>query len=470
MKQVSPIALSCVLLMAVFISWTARPGRAANDLEFVWKQSLPLRSGDPRITAIGGTELRALAGFDNKLFAAIGYWMDKEKASPSLPGAQVLRLDDVNAQWQVDLELSDLLPSGVKKYMAISTLQKIRLVLDQRGQPRAHPLELLLAGVWKRDLGLDAFLRVEGPGFQRWSPTPIPGQENAPRHTQIRAFSSHQDQITGGEIIFAGATGAIFAGKYDAQRHNIDWNREPEWRGNGAADPSPMAVVASFAECGGKLYAAAHDSIYERADGASPAWTKVFETTIHLPSPRIVGLRGLTCIRDPSGTTNALLVGVEDHPSRIYRIDLRKIEPSGQYEATLELNVSSFLTEALGVKTTYAIVAYNNMPEYPGAARDCPVLLLGLESVAPQADVWFGEQHFNSHAYYLVRQCDGTYGLREVRDEQIKPQPQLVSVRTFAVTPFAADPPGTVYAGGFDANYNPVHNTAWLYKGTPVAR
>jgi hypothetical protein len=35
-------------------------------------------------------------------------------------------------------------------------------------------------------------------------------------------------------------------------------------------------------------------------------------------------------------------------------------------------------------------------------------------------------------------------------------------------SPFPTDPPGTVYAGGFDTDGNPVHNTAWLYKGVPA--
>jgi len=471
MKTTTGIALSSALLMAVPLSWAGQSDTAPGQkLEFIWQQSLPLRSGDPRITSIGGTELRALATFDNKLFAAVGYWMDTEMASPGLPGAQVLRLDGADSQWQVDLELRDLISSGTKKYMAISTLQKVRFTMDQRGQRLTQPVELLLAGVWKRDRGLDAFLRLSGPGFYRWFPTAIPGQEDAPRYSQIRAFSLHKDQVTGEEIAFAGAMSAIFAGKYDAERKNIDWDPQPEWRREVATTPSPMAVVASFAECNGKLYATAHDAIYQRLDGISPTWMKIFETAIHLPSPRIVGLRGLTCIHDPSGSADVLLVGVEDSPSRIYRIDPRKTDPAGQYEATLELDVSSFLTQALGTEATYAIVAYNDMTKYPDSAGACSHLLIGLETVTLQTTVWFGEQHFNPHGYYLVRDCDGNYALREIRDRRIEPEPQLVAVRTFAVTPFQSDPPGTVYAGGFDANYNSVHNTAWLYKGVPTAR
>jgi hypothetical protein len=43
-------------------------------------------------------------------------------------------------------------------------------------------------------------------------------------------------------------------------------------------------------------------------------------------------------------------------------------------------------------------------------------------------------------------------------------------VRALAVSPFASDPVGTVYAGGFDANNNLVHNTAWLYRGISVEK
>ena len=41
---------------------------------------------------------------------------------------------------------------------------------------------------------------------------------------------------------------------------------------------------------------------------------------------------------------------------------------------TLELNVSSFLTKALGTETTYAIVAYNNMTKYPDPVNGSNVL------------------------------------------------------------------------------------------------
>jgi hypothetical protein len=85
-KATQWFALCPVLLMAASLCWAEQSNRASSlQLDFVWKQSLPLRSGDPRITAIGGTELRALATFDTKLFAAVGYWMDTATTSPALP-------------------------------------------------------------------------------------------------------------------------------------------------------------------------------------------------------------------------------------------------------------------------------------------------------------------------------------------------------------------------------------------------
>jgi hypothetical protein len=472
MERIGWIALSSIVLLAPALCWAQQsaPSPSQQPLlqkvpEFLWKQSLPIRWGDPQIGPIGGTEIRALVVFDKKLFAANGYWMDTESADPALPGAQILRLDSPDSPWQVDFELTDRVPRGLRTYFTISTLEKVRFTTDSAGQPLADPVDLLLAGVWSRQLGLDVFSRAIGSG---WSKIPIPGQENVPRGTQVRAFALHKDQITGTDIVFAGATNAIFAAKYDPDHRTIVWNPQPEWQGHFADDPDgPKGRVACFAECNGKLYAAAYDTIYERIDGKSPSWKKVFTTTIHAQSNRVTGFRGLTCVPSPSGSTNVLLVGVEDYPCRIYRVDPANTDPTGQFAATLELNVSSYLTNLLGTPTTYGIVAYNNMTKFPDPATG-PNLLIGLEAATPQASNAFGGRH-NPNAYYLVRDSSAGYLLREIRDSQINPKPQLVSVRTLTLSPFQSDPPGTVYAGGFDCNRIPVHNTAWLYKGVPTS-
>jgi hypothetical protein len=466
-KLIFLLAVSLIFVLQFYGFGTSEISWINSQSQFVWKQSLPIRSGDPAIGPIGGTEVRSLVAFDNKLFAAIGYWMDTESENVVLPGAQVLRLDAPGSEWQVDLELSERTQLGRRKYLAISNLKEVRLTTDSVGRPLADPARLLLAAVWKRGPGLDVFSRLSGSGASPWSKMTISGQELAPVGTQIRTFAVHKDPVTGQDILFAGATHAIFVGRYDRDQRNIAWQSQPEWKRDSTADPSANARVASFANCNGKLFATASNSIYERLDGNSPTWQKVFETTIHVSNSRITGLRGLTCIREPSRPADVLLVSVEDNPARIYRIDPGEIEPTGEYHATLELDVSSFLSQGIGTRTTYAIVAYNDMMEYADPARACSRLLMGLEAITPEAPQWFGKQHFSPHAYYLVRDCDGNYTVGEIRDFQIEPETQLVSVRTLLVSPFRSDPTGTVYAAGFDANYNPVHNTAWIYKGIP---
>jgi hypothetical protein len=165
-----------------------------------------------------------------------------------------------------------------------------------------------------------------------------------------------------------------------------------------------------------------------------------------------------------------LLASVEDNPSRIYRIDPHEIEASGRYKATLDLDVSAFLTQALGTEANYAGIAYNDTTEYPDSAGRCSYRLIGIEVITPRVSETFGKHQFNPNAHYLIRDCSGDYALREIQDVQIVPKPVLVSVRALAVSPFASDPVGTVYAGGFDANNNPVHNTAWLYRGISVEK
>ena len=367
------------------------------------------------------------------------------------------------------LELDDAGPGGLRKYQAISTLQEVRFTIEQRKQRLAHPVELLLAGVWKRDVGLDAFSRVIGSGYYPWTRTPIPGQEAAARGTQIRAFSLHKDQITGDEIVFAGASNAIFVGKYDAEQQGIVWQPQPEWHAEGVNIPSGASRVASFADCNGKLYATVHGTIFERVDGSSPSWRKIFETPIYRPGPRVTGLRGLTCIRGTSASAGVLLVGVEDKPSRIYRIDTDAADPAGQYQATMELDVSSFLTSALGIETTYAIVAYNNMTEYPDAFSGCPRLLIGLESVTPQAAEWFASA-FKSACLLFVVGLPRKLCVAGSRGQTNRAR-AATCVRAHARgDTVSIGPARHRLCGGFDANNNAVHNAAWLYKGVPIAK
>jgi hypothetical protein len=461
----------CIALLVVMarLGWGQQGNqhpRGTTLPDFAWQQSLPIRPSDPAITPIGGTEVRALAAFDKKLFAAIGYWMDTEKSVPELPGAQVLRLDSPSSEWKIDLELDESGPRGMRLYQAISNLQALHFTTDAAGQRLSEPADFLLAGVWKRGIGLDVFARVAGNGPSAWSRMAIPGEEMAARGTQARSFFLHRDTATGVDTAFIGATGAIIAGGYDAGQKQIVWKSSPEWQADSVPKLGGAGRVSSFAEANGKLYAAVYGTILQRIDGANPAWKKVYETTINLP--KVTGLRGLTAIANPIGPGEVLLAGVEDNPARVYRIDPHNSDGAGMYASTLELEVSSFVGSILGTPVTYAGIAYNDTIAYPDPGGKCAARLLGIETITREAARTFGRQHFNANGYYLVRDCKSRYELREVWDRNVEPKPDLVAVRAFAISPFSSDISGTVYAGGFDANSNPVHNTAWLYKGVPA--
>lgn len=469
MKNCRWLFLAAALVVVPLFSWAQQPlnqaGSGRHPPEFVWKQSLPIRYADPAINPIGGTEVRALAAFDHRLFAAIGYWMDTETNNQVLPGAQVLRLDDPEADWKVDLELDDRTPWGIRTYQAISNLQTVRFVTDDTGREMPNPIDILIAGVWKRGIGVDVFVRRAGAG--NWFRMIIPGQEDAPRGTQTRSFFQHRDHVTGVDMVFAGASNFIFSGAFNQTKNEIVWNPTFEWQGDHTGKPVAAGRVSSFAEANGKLYATARGTIYERRDGATTSWKKVFETAIN--GPKVTGLRGLTTIPNPSGHGQGLLASVEDRPARIYRIDPDDVDSSGMFNSKLELDVSAFLTQTLGTPAHYVGIAYNDTTQYPDSKDGCSRLLIGLEAVIPEAPRTFGANHHVSNAYYLVRDCNGQYALREIRDDAINPQPDLVAVRALIVSPFPKDPTGTVYAGGFDTNRDPVHNTAWLYKGIPKA-
>ena len=44
-------------------------------------------------------------------------------------------------------------------------------------------------------------------------------------------------------------------------------------------------------------------------------------------------------------------------------------------------------------------------------------------------------------------------------------QPQLVSTRIIAVSPFPQDQGRVLYFAGYDCNGVPSHNTGWIYRG-----
>jgi hypothetical protein len=192
-----------------------------------------------------------------------------------------------------------------------------------------------------------------------------------------------------------------------------------------------------------------------RQDGPSPVWVKVFQHTT--PGSNVehgTGFRGLTTIVDPTSQKEVLLVGNEGDPMLIFEID-----PNNGFSFRIDINISQYLRNIWNTTVGYGVVSYNNMMPYG------QFLLIGIFPTLPGRSNPFDS--FGPAAHFLVRHSDGTYELQNIEDPTIQPTPLLLSTRALRPSPFSDDPVGTLYASGFDASYQPVHNTAWIYKGVP---
>jgi hypothetical protein len=410
---------------------------------------------------MGGTEMRALAVHDGKLFAGNGFWEDKPGAE-TRPGPQILVLDGPNARWRVDKDFDDLLPRGRRRHLAISALSEITFRTDGNGKPLQRPRSLVLATTWDLTGTRTIFIRDDATGT--WSGTKLAQDPPKPEILpQIRAFGAHTDRATGADTVFAGDTAGIFSGV--ASAGGVAWNTTPELPITEAASQGFPGLeghvrISSFAEADGHLFAAIGQQIWVRQDGATPSWRLFYTNT--QPYFSETGLRGLTAISEQGH--EVLLTAVEGRRSRIIRIDARTAA-----DAT-DLDLAGFLDAAWHTKVSYVIGAYNDMPEI--AVPGGKALLIGLEAFIPAAaprppghTVLDIRQGLEAGGWFLLRRPGGQYELHEVR----QPQPQngvgLVAVRVAQPSPFPGQS-ATTYLGGYDANKVPAHDTAWIAQGS----
>jgi len=78
-------------------------------------------------------------------------------------------------------------------------------------------------------------------------------------------------------------------------------------------------------------------------------------------------------------------------------------------------------------------------------------------------DTFFG---WYAGGSYLIRESDQTYRLKEINGRWAPGKPKLVAPRAYAVSPFPEDAGKVVYFGGFDANFFPSLDTAWIFKAS----
>ncbi len=393
----------------------------------------------------GGTEIRGLVAHEGKLYASNGYWEDTNPA----PGAQILVLDEAAGAWRVDHSFDERLPRGRRRHLAIGALADVTFRTDASGATLPAPAALLLASTWDVTGRRTVFVRDDRSGD--WSATLLAEDRPSPNFLpQIRSFGLHRDRVTGADTVFAGDTRGIFSGTY--RNGAVRWGADPELATDGL-DAFPglngRLRISSFAETGGRLFAAIGQQVWVRQDGAAPRWTLLATN----PEPHFseTGLRGLTAV------DGMLIAAVEGNQSRIVRID----PASGLM--TTDLDLAGFLDKAWGTRVSYVIAGYNDM------AAAGPDRLIGLEAFIPPAsprppghrvlDVIHG---LEAGGWFLIRHPGGRYELRELPSDA-----DLVAVRAIVASPFANDA-GAFYFAGYDANGTPAHGTGWIARADSV--
>lgn len=387
---------------------------------------------------LGGTETMHLVAHEGKLFAGNGYWTDQPGDDPR-PGAQILRKDGPDAEWQQDRNF----PGAVR----INAMKSVTFTLDALGEELEAPVSLLIADAGlarSRSSGpLLCFVRNDRSG--EWGESRITSEAD---RAYIRVFGFHRDVKTGLEHVFAGTgAGEIYRGNHDPEAPGkIRWDSTPEYT-NPDFNDSPYTRCQGFTVANGKVYASVSPRLLERVDGQQPEWVEVFCWN---PEERAgAGLRGITAIPSPNGDHEVIL-GSREQEGRILRID-----PMNGYSATDELNSRDFMNEALGNFRGGKLVAYNRFIPGTHPATGAPIHWLSVAGV--KADD-------RRAAWLLVRHADATYEPVRVFDPELNPHPLLVSTRTLEFAPWNDR---EFYIGGYDgaANDRKNHNTAWLFRG-----
>jgi hypothetical protein len=169
------------------------------------------------------------------------------------------------------------------------------------------------------------------------------------------------------------------------------------------------------------------------------------------------GLRGLTAIPNPAGKGEVLLAALEGPSARVLRLD-----PATGYREQVELDVVEFLQKQWTVPVRYAIVAYNDMVPIIDPATNRTIHLLGIEANVSGRANYHG---WELGGWYLLRHADGHYELRQIVDPALQPKSPLIATRAIVASPFETDRGQVIYFGGYDANFQPAHNTAWVIQG-----
>jgi hypothetical protein len=440
-----------------------------KPVEQEWQQSYQAGYMDSSGYYAGGSEILHLVGHKAKLYAANGYWMDSRNiwyggTDRNTGWAQILRLDSYGGKWEVDLEMGP-------RHLRSEILKRVTFTTDKTGKILDEPVNILIACANSQRPGGSAitfFVRNDKTG--NWVRTKILSNlRQKGESVSVRDMHVYRDKVTGIDRIFVtiGILG-IFSGVYDPdQPGGIKWNQESE---SSPVKIRPLAII----EANSSLLFSSGKYIYRRNDGQKPTYDIIQDLSDIFPGKiksAVGGIRGLTALPNPAGAGDSLLFVLgEGGRSRgcIYRLDP---DGKGGYAREQEICLDSVISKYLdGNPVYYVLAAYNDILAVVDPTTRETVHIIGLEA-------WIGGHRFPipknqskpaggfySGAMYAIRDHHGNYRLNEVNGPAGASKLDLVAPRAYTISPFKNHDKKVIYFGGYDCNYFPSKDTAWVFS------
>jgi hypothetical protein len=459
---------------------TITSGLGASYAVAAQRQPLTTNTNSP---VAHDTETEALVAHWGRLFAATGQW---EYPGPSAFG-QVLIKKSKTSPWSVFEQTQSL---------RVQALYSFPIPSDQ-GLGPSHSLlvtQAIVAGRSRIQWLLD--------GANSFS---LRNSYVLPAGADIRAFGAHQ--AGGVWSVYAGVrpTG-VLQGVWSPARHTLVFSPQPELTVAPPGSPGATQKDTGFADCAGALYSTINTTLYRRNDGALPPGIPRWVPVYRAPpvGPHNSGLRGITCLLHNGSPS--LLLSTEGN-GNVYRFDDL---PRGQLDTTaqpmpgsvadglvqtLEFQPIPAVRQMLATQGTsipatgrrsivYVIAAYNNgdfqTMKIGGVDRQVFGFEWGYQGVCPTTQkcgpIASGAVHFNASACFAVRTDQGqspTYALRCLSGPTLTPSATVskpirsgqafVSIRSIMPSPFRD---GRIYYGGYDCNFYPADDTAWVASST----
>lgn len=445
-----------------------------------WNASFVAPCTDVKGKLAGGSQLIHLVSHKGRLYAANGYWEDKRNIwyggkNPDIGWAQVLNLARPAAPWAVDLDLGP-------HHLRGELLKSVSFTRDADGHPLPTPDTVLFAATYdgSGSGGVSFFVRNDDTGG--WTKSKVIGGDTGAKgeNNSVRAAAVYRDRITGRESLFLSIGNlGLYTGQYDPSRPGkLKWASAPE---PGTATGTRILAIV---EANDSLFFSEGTKIFRRVDGPAPRYVEIADMSgeAHKDTDRatfqsIGGIRGLTAIDGPIPGKQSLIFAWhagKQTAGCIFRLDP---QPDGSYARVREACLAGQISRYLGgVQVPYVLAAYSTFMPLRDPGSGAAMHLIGLEAYVRDAVDGGRVQQLTAHnqrrehggfyggALYALRDAQGNWRIGEVNGRYQLGQPELVSVYTYALSPFGEADRQTIYLGGYDANFFPSSDTAWVYS------